>query len=543
MTRGPILFKKRSLTFNLNATSIDQASDWLVENLQEADVDKSDRLRTRLLFEEALINMAEHYGADQEVTARLSKRQGRYRLRVTTNGDMFNPLKPETDDEQDDLSMSLFSVLKMNVQYSHSAGSNVLRISLPKTYWNPVLKIIIAIAIGTFVGLLGNVVIPNAAQEAFTEAILNPISDMWIRLLQAIAGPIIFLTALTATFGTKRIADFGGSRLITVVRYFAISTAVMIFTLACAMPFFPLDIAATEASRDTFSNVLEGILRVLPENLISPFTTADTPQLLLIAIVTGYVLAAIEPQVPDLKKVVDQLNVLGMTVAKQACSFVPFFVGLLLCLKIWTHDTRMLERIWMPLVLSAAISLLACLAVLLFTAAHFRVSPLLLARKLKDPTVEALKRGTLDFSVVDSLAGSCKTQLGINKEFARASLPQGLFLYMPTSTVGICVFILFAAQEQHLSVDQMWLVSAAALSVILAVATPPMTGANLLSFIAAFSYLSISNDAMLSVMVFDIVYGVFCVAFDQLMLQIETINQASRMGFLNEKVLRAPLAE
>jgi len=87
----------------------------------------------------------------------------------------------------------------------------------------------------------------------------------------------------------------------------------------------------------------------------------------------------------------------------------------------------------------------------------------------------------------------------------------------------------------------MWLLSAAVLSVVLAVATPPLTGANLLSFIVAFTYLGIQDGAMLDVMVFNIVFGVLCMALDQAMLQLETIRQAKHMGFLDESVLHAPL--
>ena len=76
---------------------------------------------------------------------------------------------------------------------------------------------------------------------------------------------------------------------------------------------------------------------------------------MLIAIVTGYILASIESRVSELKALIEQLNALGLTVARQVCSLVPFFVGLLLCLKIWTHDTGLLGAIWAPLVVSVAI--------------------------------------------------------------------------------------------------------------------------------------------------------------------------------------------
>ena len=539
VTQNRIRFKTRSRTFNLSAIEIDEASEWLVENLAEANADKSDCLRMRLLLEEALLNMAEHYGEQSQVNAYLERRQGRFRLRVVVEGSRFNPLKPEGETEED-LSASLFKVIDLRVQYSYSMGSNVVRISMPRKSMNPVLKIMIAIAVGAAVGILGNVAIPNELQETFSNAVLSPIANMWVRLLQAISGPIIFLTALTATFGTKRIADFGGSRISTLARYVIISTVVVLFTLACSRPFFPLDIAATHGYSTVLSNSLDGVLQIVPGNLIEPFITANTLQLLLIAIVTGYLLAALESQVKDINALISQLNTLGLTVAQHACEVVPFFVGLLLCLKLWTHDMDLLGSIWLPLVLSTAFSAVVFLIGVLAASARFHVSPRLLALKFKGPFVDALRRGTLDFSAVDDLAAFCKNQLGIDGEFARATLPQGLFLYMPTSAIGICVFVLFAAQTQGVPVDQAWYAAAAALSVVLAVATPPMTGANLLSFVVAFSYLGISSDVYLDVMVFDIVFGVLCIAFDQAMLQIETIFQADHMGFLDEDALRMP---
>jgi len=535
-------FKKRSQAFDLSATGIDRISEWLDECLVEGSAGKHDRIHMRLLFEEALLNMAEHYGEGKGGTAHLEKKYGRFRLRIVTGGERFNPLKPNAE-ERDEWSVSLFSVIDMHVQYSYSMGTNVLRMSLPRKTWNPVLKICIALVVGSLIGALGNIIIPDPAQEAFCSAVLTPISDMWVRLLQAISGPIIFLTALTATLGTKRLVDFGGSRLATLLRYFGISAVVVVFALLCCQPFFCQNYTALEVNGQVLSKTLDGILKIVPGNLVEPFSTANTPQLLLIAIVTGYLLAMIEAQVAELKVIIQQLNNLGLTVASFACSLVPFFVGLLLCLRIWSHDSKLLTGIWIPLVLSIAISAVALLAVILAASVRFHVSPLLLVRKLWGPFWKALKRGTIDFSSIDNLASFCERQLGIDGEFARASLPLGLFLYMPTSGVGICVFVLFAAQMQQLPVDIVWLVSAAAVSVILAVATPPVTGANLLSFVMAFQYLGINNDAFLDVMVFDLVFGVLCVAFDQAMLQIETIVQADRMGFLDEKVLHAPLAE
>ena len=46
----------------------------------------------------------------------------------------------------------------------------------------------------------------------------------------------------------------------------------------------------------------------------------------------------------------------------------------------------------------------------------------------------------------------------------------------------------------------------------------------------------------ITLLVIAIVFGVLAIAFYQAMLQIETVHQAERMGFLNADALRAPMA-
>lgn len=542
MIQAHIPFSKLSREFDLSNESIDLASQWLVTNLVKEGVSRSDCLRMRLLLEEALLNIAEHYGAQQTYSATLERWQGRYRLKLVVQGEKFNPLKAERYDDQDDLSISLFSIINLHAHYAYSTGSNVLRLSLSRPTWNPVLKIIIAIFLGVVIGVLGNLLIPPEAKDAISTSVLNPIADMWIRLLQAISAPIIFLTALTATFGMRRIADFGGSQVDTVIRYLTISLIVVLFALICAWPIFPHEISSIADIGKILSNVFKDILSIVPSNLFDPFIQANTPQLLIIAIGMGYLLATMESRSTELKTIINQLNSLGLAVARQICAFVPFFVGLILCLKIWTRDTELLGSIWIPLVVSTVIATIVLLVNILITSVQSHVNPFILMRKLRGPFGEALKRGTLDFSIIDDLANTCKNLLGIDAEFARATLPQGLFLYMPISAIGICVFVLFAARLQQINVDPVWIISAVALSVVMAIATPPITGANLLSFVAVFTYLGISNDAILDVMIFDLVFGVLCIAFDQAMLQLEMVSQAKRMGLLNEDTLRAPMA-
>ena len=73
MIQAHIPFSKLTKEFDLSNESIDLASQWLVTNLVKEGVSKSDCLRMRLLLEEALLNIAEHYGAQQTYSATLER--------------------------------------------------------------------------------------------------------------------------------------------------------------------------------------------------------------------------------------------------------------------------------------------------------------------------------------------------------------------------------------------------------------------------------------------------------------------------------------
>lgn len=533
-------FKADSISFTLVATDIDRASEWFVNQQVDLGIEKSDRLRARLLLEEALVNMAQHFGTEQRVHAVLERRFGRYRLRIASKGEQFNPLGG-TPDDIDNFSATVFSAVGMRVQYRYNRGMNTLRIPLPTLSSNPALQLLIAMAAGVALGLIGNAAIPDSMLDIITGTFLQPISDMWVRLLQAMSGPIIFFTAVAAMLGTKRIAEFGGSRAGTVIRYFVMGAISVLFTILCAQLFFPSEIALNEASSEVASNLLANVLQIIPDNLLEPISRGNTPQLLLIAIVAGYLLAAPGVQVDELKAIVHQLNALGLTVARMTSVVVPYFVGLLLCLRIWTKDIDLLRNTWTPLALSLAISAVIALALLAIVSLSTHTNPVLLVKKLKGPFLRTLRNGSLDYASADDLAASCNKLLGVNGEFARACLPQGMVLCTPTCAVGVFIFTTFVAQQLDMQIDQIWFTAAAAMSVVLAVATPPLSGANLLAFVAAFSYLGIPSSTFLEAMVFDIVFGVVSIALDQALLQLETILQAKRLGFLNVETLRAPL--
>lgn len=525
------------MALDLTYASIDSFSEALDAFQQGFGMDRTSRLRTRLLLEEILLNLREHYGEYQRFEAFFETRRiRRPRVRIEVKGEAFNPLGT-TEEEQDDWSRSIFSSGELHPQYVFSVDTNELHLTLPTPSMNPVLRIGLSIALGIIFGLIGSLIMPEHARSVVSGTFITPVYNMWLRLLGAISAPIIFFTAATTMLNTKRITDQGASSITLILRYFLLSGLIVVGAILSCVVFFPLVAGFIHINANLIATLLNEATSIVPSDMVTAFSSSNTPQLLLAAFVFGTMLVRLGTQTSELQQLVRQVNLLGLVAAEWMSHLVPYFVGMFICLEIWYQRYGLLAIIWQPLIAAVTVSVVVTLLYLLFVATRMRISPLMLLRKLAGQFWKVLRRGQFDYTF-DALASDCEQLFGIREDYAKAAMPQGLNLFMPISAVGIYIFAVFVAREQQLQVDNIWIVRAAVMAIVLFVATPPVAGANLLAYVAFFAYLGISDDTLMDAMIFDIIFGVFANASNLVLLQLETILQASHVGFLDEGKLR-----
>ena len=529
----------RARTFSLSSADIDFFSDWLGDVQVELGVERHNRTRVRVLMEEVLLRMRERFGEEVPVRASIDRHLGRPRLRVEVSSDPYNPLG-RVEKELGGWESSLCTAIGLSPQYSYDGAQNVLKLVLPCPGMNPVIRIAIAIAMGLFVGAAGATVIPAGIRETITDILLRPTYDLWNRILNAVSGPIVFLTVVTTMLNTRSIDERGGSSVRVIVGYFALSFAVVTIALLCAAPLFRLEYAAIRPSAELLISLLNGLLSVVPSNIFDPFVVSNTSQLLLLAFTLGFALMGLGSRVDTIKQLVRESNTIGMQFAEWVSWFVPIFAGAFLCLEVWRGSTGVLSGIWKPLLVSLALSVVTICLLVVYTARRERVSPLILLRKIWKPFHTALRSGSLEDSFGEASL-SCTSLLGIDRAFAKVSLPQGLVLYMPISAIGTIAFTLFVARVEGVQGSSLWYVSAIVMAVVVFVATPPVPGANLLAYVVLFSILGISDNVLLEAMIFDIVFGIFAGAGNLAVLQLEMLRQAGRFGLLNREKLRSAL--
>ena len=148
----------------------------------------------------------------------------------------------------------------------------------------------------------------------------------------------------------------------------------------------------------------------------------------------------------------------------------------------------------------------------------------------------AVKNG-LDSDTYALSEKCCIKSLGMQKIFTQRVLPLGLVLYMPASIVGMISFVIFAAMRSGVAITPVWILTAIVFALILLVAAPPIPGVNLLSYVVIIGQLGIGKEYVIAAIIFDMLFGAFGNAANQLMLQLDMILQAEHMGLLNRVVL------
>ena len=402
---------------------------------------------------------------------------------------------------------------------------------------NIAVKLLIALVLGITVGLVLRSGLSASAQQGLIDGFLQPLYDFWVRLLSVLSGPVVFLMVCTSVLNTRTIEEEGGSSRKIFLRYFLISLLAALAAVVTAVSFAWADLRSSGALGIDAAEYFKTILKIMPDNIVSPFVESNTPQLLLLAFLLGGGISALGSRAEGLSRLVRQGDAVGLTLTESVSRLAPLFAGIMLCMELLSGSLATFGGIWGILILSVLLSLLAILVVGFYVSKREGVSLRLLLKKLMPAFLTAVRSGTLDAGY-GAMERDCIRRLGIEKHFATVSLPYGLVLLMPANVIGTLMFTVFAAMRYQVELSIGWLLVAMVLSVVLFAATPPVPGANLLAYIMIFAQLQIPSAALIDAIIFDILFGIFAAAANESLLQMELILQADRLGLLDLALLR-----
>ena len=523
--------KNYDKNLKLDSEGIEEVLEVLDDTLKKSGTERVTKMRVMLSVEEALLRFRDHFGSDQVMHVFIGNYLGRYEIHVELTGEAFNPLRLK-DDDAENWSSSLLSSIGISPNYSYMFGRNNLRLVLPHKSMNPVYKLLLCIFLGLLFGLAGKALIPQAVQTVIIAGVLEPVSNLWGRVLTCLAGPLIFILVLTTVLNMGHIDIQGGNKTAVIARYIAISTTVGLLTLLLCNWVLPVDYEVMAIGSGEVSGFLDILFGIVPEDAIFPFIQVNTAQLVFMAFVLGNAIAFLKGDGDLLERFIRQLYDVGIYLADGVGKAVPFFTVVLLTLAIWNGQISLFANLWIVALLFGVMTLAVVIAALLVVSLHWHISIGLLLNKLKESFIVSLRTGSVN-EAYPYIENICTNKLGIEKHFAKASLPSGLVLYMPVSVIELIVFSIYAAGIYGNTTSFGWYFMLLFLAVVLSMASPPISGISLISFMTIFFQLSIPKEALVGGMIADIILGTIASAFNQMMLQMDLLMQADRIGLVN----------
>ena len=523
-------------TYKLCFESIDLAADRVQKFLSYIKVEKNTLLRVRLSVEEVLLRWLDAFPEGTEFRLTMGSHWNRPFIVLKLWGEESDPLLIKGD-EAGIWASDLLSAIGLVPIYRYVSGCNIVQVPLKRPHRNPGVTLLLCTLAGAFLGILLDLAFSADLKLLITSTVLTPLQDAFIRVLNAVSAPVMFLSVLTTVCGVGSISVTGkfGKRM--VARFLLYSTLFTVVTLFLCQLFFSVPVGNAAISQGEVSGVLEFFLDVFPGDILSPFIEGDFTQLIVVALVLGNAFLIAGTKVQTLVTLVEEANTAGLVIAEWIGDLSPGFVALLIVLGIQDSTIHMLIGIWKPALLITVLSLAALGLRMLHISLRYKVPLRTLADKMKDSFLLSLRT----FSVETSYTANktcCEKRLGIGRQLTAYGLPIGLICFMPVSTVASTILTLYAAECYHIPVSLVWMVMALFLAVTLAAAGPPTAGIGILTYTVMFSRLGIPAQALTIVLAGDILMGFVIYPVNQAMLQLQLILEADGLGLLKHNILQ-----
>lgn len=522
--------------FCLNGKTIAKIDGLVEEFAVQLKMERNSILRTRISVEEILLRWMDHFGEECPFSFSMGYRWRTPYLSMELPGEACNPLI-ECGDE-DELNSILLTKLGLQPHYTYEKGKNCVYFSLEKRRRNPAVLLLFSVAVALFVGLGGREIFPAQVLDTLSVMILAPIYNAFLRLLNLAAGPVTFLSVLSIVYELGNMSVLGNLWNKMCRRFIGLCFLLSALSAWLCLRFFTLQYLHDPISTTDFSSTLDLLLHIIPNDILTPFIEGSSPSLILLAIFAGDILLSLNRQGQNTVLMAAQSGFVMQRISDNINTLSGYMIFVILLLHLWTNAMQGLKSLWRPLLLCALLYAVYLLIALLYISWHFRLSPGKLAGKLKASFLLALTTASMTETHRESVS-CCEKKLGISPVITRYGIPLGSTIYMPGVAINMLIISLYMAEQYQVPISFLWLLIAVFLSTILAIASPPISGASLLTYAVIFSQLGIPTQALGIAMMADILMGFMAVALDQAFLQLEMTLLADDAQLLDKERLHS----
>lgn len=366
-----------------------------------------------------------------------------------------------------------------------------------------IVKVTIALVLGIIVGLI-------FGEDA---AVLSPLGDLLLRLLNFLILPLILFTLMVGVNQTKlhALGRMGGK---TFLYYIFSSAFAIIVGIAVASTFNPGS-GMNLPNNETFEapenpGIVSVLLNIVPDNIVTAFMEYNFLGIIFTAIVFGIGISYIRSKEEfkefgdQVYKVLNGLNEATLFIMKGILQYLPIGIFAIIAKTVGNQGVDTLLQLGnVVVVLYVAITVQIVLYIIAMT--FFKISPRQFFAQARTPMITAFvtqsSSGTLPVTL------NAAKNLGLSKSLYGFSLPLGATINMDGAAIRIAVSAVFAANVigDPLTFTDMLVV--VLIGTLASVGTAGVPGAGLVMIATVFAQLGLPMETVALLAAIDALVG------------------------------------
>lgn len=475
---------------------------FIEETLKEFRVKKRDLLEALLISEETILLLGEHAPEEASIKVTVTRRMGVPRIRLVIPGTpvmldehlgtvSIDQLGAETENAIRSVMLRSYSD---SIKYRHSRSENILTIvtGIPERIL--ATRTVASILFALVTSLLLRQILPGAAVQWISTNLLSPVESLFISALMCITAPAVFVSIACSMFRFEGFSDLGRSGKTVVATYLLTSVAAAIIGVAVFGLFRPGEIGVlplqTGSDATKGFSLLAILETLIPPNIVEPFISVHSLQLMVVAMTIGAALTMSGKRVRHLKVLLEELDVLCGKVSSLVMHMVPVVVYCATANALLSSRTEVLLATveLLPVLITGVMALLVLYCLILVAAA--RLNPLPFLKKY----VPAMKNVFLKGSTVAAIPINMRIsrrQLGVPQSICAFSIPLGATINMDGNCMCLTVISLFFARICGVALGTNELVVLLLLVLILSLGAPITPGTLILCLVTLLTQMGI----------------------------------------------------
>ena len=496
-----------SAEYEMSSNGVANSLLFIEEALEKYKLPKRELMEALLISEEVLILLEENAPEDALINVSVKKHMGIPRIKIFVPGEALMldeyagtvSLDQLGDASENTIRSIMLRSYADSITHRHSRGIN--RVTITTGIPERVLTAytISAIALAVVAGIMFRTIFPAEATTWMINNVLGPIETLFISALMCITAPAVFISIACSMFRFEGFSDIGKNGKSVVTSYAVTSVIAALIGLACFFIFKPGETGALAqdivvGSPEGFS-ILAILTTLIPHNIVEPFISVNSLQLMVIAMVIGAALTMSGKKVSNIKVFFEEMDVLASKISSMIMQVVPIAVFCSVTNVILNFNGRLFLS-------TGEMILTICVGFILMIVVYCgmlmvvgRLNPITFLSKYAQTMKNTFLKGSAVAAVPMNMR-ICRRKFGVPQNLCSFSIPLGSTINMDGNCVCLTIMSLFYANMCGMSLDMNEMIVLILLVLVLSLGAPIAPGTLILCLITLLAQLGISTSVI-----------------------------------------------